>query len=294
MDLRRTPGHRVIGSLAALMFFIAAGGSGSGFAQELDTALRQQAESRFTVLDEIQDSRERAAFLKLYRTTKPEARLRLAEGFIETYPQSWLLGHAYEAAAKASIDLGSYDRAIQEAKQSLRLFPENTLLLVPLANVAAQQGLMPLAERTAKDALEYLDEFGPPTGTKRKTWPELRDKLKASAHFALGRVYASKGLAVCGLVQARSSVEVVRRTDSGIAVEWEGRRDLLLARRCGGGSGTAGGRGGGLCRSGPAGPESAGDGSEIVTAHLRRRPKERRFRLQPISGWPASAQNSST
>jgi tetratricopeptide (TPR) repeat protein len=163
-----------------LSFFIAAGGSRSGFAQELDTAIRQQGESRFTVMDEVRDSQERTAYLKLYRKKKPEERHSLAERFIETYPQSWLLGHAYEAAAKASIDLGSYDRAIQEAKQSLRLFPENPLLLVPLANVAAQQGLMPLAERTAKDALEYLDEFGPPAGTKRKAWPELRDRLKAS------------------------------------------------------------------------------------------------------------------
>jgi len=78
------------------------------------------------------------------------------------------------------------------------LFPENPLLLVPLANVAAQQRLMPLAERAAKDALEYLDEFGPPAGTKRKAWPKLRDELKASARFALGRVYASEGLAASG------------------------------------------------------------------------------------------------
>ena len=196
MDPRRVPARRVcdhaaLRCLAALLFFIAAGGSRRGFAQELDTAIRQQGESRFTVMDEVQDSQERAAFLKLYRKKKPEERHQLAERFIEMYPQSWLLTHAYEAAAKASIDLGSYDRAIQEAKQSLRLFPENPLLLVPLANVAAQQGLMPLAERSAKDALEYLDEFGPPVGTKRKAWPELRDELKASAHFALARVYAS-------------------------------------------------------------------------------------------------------
>ena len=200
MDPRRVPARRVSDHaaprwLGALLFFIAAGGSRSGFAQELDTAIRQQGESRFTVMDEVRDSRERTAYLKLYRKKKPEERHRLAERFIETYPQSWLLGHAYEAAAKASIDLGSYDRAIQEAKQSLRLFPENPLLLVPLANVAAHQGLMPLAERTAKDALEYLDEFGPPAGTKRKAWPKLRDELKASARFALGRVYASEGLA---------------------------------------------------------------------------------------------------
>ncbi len=199
MDLRRVPalsrsGHAALRCFA-LLFFIAAGGSRSGLAQELDTAIRQQGESRFTVMDEVQDPHEKGAFLKLYRAREPEERRRLADRFIETYPQSWLLGHAYEAAAKASIDLGSYGQAIQEAKQSLRLFPENPLLLVPLANVAAQQGLMSFAERTAKDALEYLDEFGPPAGTKRKAWPKLRDNLKASARFALGRVYASEGLA---------------------------------------------------------------------------------------------------
>jgi tetratricopeptide (TPR) repeat protein len=172
----------------------------NGLTQELDTALQQQGESRFTVMDEVHDPRERSAFLDLYKETAPEARHRLAERFIADFPQSWLLGHAYEIAAKASIDLDSYDRAIAEAKQSLRLFPENPLLLVPLANVAAQRRLMPLAERSAKDALVYLDEFGPPSGTKKHDWPELRSELKASAYFALGRVYAARafGSAVAG------------------------------------------------------------------------------------------------
>ncbi len=199
MGFRRVCDLPICRRAASLLFCVGLGLiNRAAFSQELDTALRQQGETRFTVMDEVQDPRERAAFLGLLQTKEPNARHRSAEQFIDAYPQSWLLGHAYEVAAKASIDLGSYDRAIAEAKQSLRLYPENPLLLVPLANVAAQQKLLPLADRTAKDALQYLDEFGPPAGTKLQEWPELKAELKASAYFALGRVYDAQAFGTTG------------------------------------------------------------------------------------------------
>lgn len=166
--------------------------------QELDTALRPQGESHFTVMDEVSDAREREFFLKLFEEKTPEVRHKLAVQFLELYPQSWLVGHAYEVAAKASIDLGTYDRAIAEAKQSLRLYPENPLLLVPVANVAAEQKQIALAKSYASDALEYLDEFGPPAGTRRRDWPELKAELKASAYFALGRADAAESFGATG------------------------------------------------------------------------------------------------
>ena len=166
--------------------------------QELDTALRSQGESHFTVMDEIEDPRERADFLALYKARDPAQKHQLATQFILDYPQSWLLAQAYEAAAKSSIDLGELDRALVEGSFSLRLLPENPSLLVPLANVEAQRKQGALAEQHASDALEYLEVFGPPAGIKPAAWSDLKAQLSASAYFALGRVYASQGLAMKG------------------------------------------------------------------------------------------------
>lgn len=165
-----------------------------GEAQEIDTALRSGTLQHTTVLDQIDNRREQEAFLAFYGAKKPDARYRLAKAFLDAYPRSWFLAEAYEVAAKASIDLGRFEEAIAYAHLSLRLFPENPLLLVPLANVEAQQGQSREAERDGKRALELLDEFGPPSGIDDARWPELRQQLRGSAHFAVGRAYATRGL----------------------------------------------------------------------------------------------------
>ena len=65
--------------------------------QELDTALfRENAGAeRFTVIDQVANPMERRAFLKLYSEREPRTRRTLAEAFVETYPQSWLLAQAF-------------------------------------------------------------------------------------------------------------------------------------------------------------------------------------------------------
>jgi hypothetical protein len=107
--------------------------------QELDTArLRENpAMERSTLIDQVADAQERRAFLKLYGARDPQKRYTLAETFLATYPQSWLLPQVYEIAAKVCIDLEDYAAALRHGAQSLRLLPENPLLLVPLASSPA-------------------------------------------------------------------------------------------------------------------------------------------------------------
>ncbi len=181
---------RDVAALAALLL----AGRFIALPQDIDTALRPQSSGQTTILDQIEDRGERRDFLALYNERDPARKHALAEDFVSAHPQSWFLGEAYEAAAKSSIELGRYDRALDEARESLRLFPENPLLLVPLANVEARTGRLSEAERDARYALELLDEFGPPALTNQADWVVLKARLTASARFAVGRVYASEGL----------------------------------------------------------------------------------------------------
>src|SRR5207249_9560582 len=90
-------------------------------AQDLDTAVFPEGRKPVTILDQIQDRRERNAFLHLYRERHSGKRRSMAEDFLHTWPESWLLVGVYEIACKASIDLEDYPAALQYGKLSLQL-----------------------------------------------------------------------------------------------------------------------------------------------------------------------------
>jgi tetratricopeptide (TPR) repeat protein len=164
-------------------------------AQEFDAVVSAQNRKPATILDEINNPAERQAFQALYQKADARERLKLAEVFFSAYPQSWVLAEGYEIAAKASIDLGDFDRALRYASSSLRILPENPLLLVSVANVEAQRGLTRQAEQSARDALDDLDRFVRPASISEGAWPAIERQLRASCYFALGRAGVSEALA---------------------------------------------------------------------------------------------------
>ena len=190
--------------------------------QQLDTVLVRESAAKkpFTIIDQIADSKERHAFLKLYGERDPQKRRKLAEAFLAAYPQSWLLAQVYDLAAKACIDLDDYAQAQRFGAQSLRLFPENPLLLVPLANMQAQIRLFAAAQESARAALDYLDQFDRPASIAPAKWPAIHDELKASSYFVLGRVAAAEALLTAGsgkqpkLLQAEKSLIQARVLNS--------------------------------------------------------------------------------
>ncbi|MGH9584588.1 MAG: hypothetical protein ACRD4O_16825, partial [Bryobacteraceae bacterium] len=164
------------------------------YAQESDTADFGHRRQSFTVLSQINNPQDRHAFLKAYSASKPAQRYALAMAFIDAYPQSWLLAEVYDIAARASINLGAYGRALKEGQFSLRLRPENSTLLVLMANLEARRGLFDEAQSSAREALDYLDQFARPGNVSKHKWKSLKPRLKASAYFALGRAYAARAL----------------------------------------------------------------------------------------------------
>lgn len=163
-------------------------------AQESDAVITEAGRRPFTVADEISNRVERKAFVELYRKKDPEEQGKLAEDFLASYPASPVLAQVYEIAAKAQIQLGHYRKALEYAKESLQLYPENPSLIVPVANVQAKLGLTDEARQSAHNALEYLLRFARPQVIPPKKWPRLRDQLMASCYFVLGRTQLLQGL----------------------------------------------------------------------------------------------------
>jgi predicted CXXCH cytochrome family protein len=179
--------------LSLLGFVLVVIFAGSARAQNTDTLILENGR-KFTAIDQITDPAERDALLKIYKARSPRAKVDMAEAFLGKYPQSWLLPEVYEIAAKAYIDLGEFDRALQDGRASLQILPESPLLLVPLANAEVKLGRTAEAEQSAQDALDYLERFDGPSTVPKKHWPELQQELKSSCYFVLGRVRTSEGV----------------------------------------------------------------------------------------------------
>jgi tetratricopeptide (TPR) repeat protein len=187
-------------------------------AQDLDTVIFSEGRRQTTILDEVGDRGERKAFLKLYKEHNPTTRRSLATKFLADYPASWLLAEVYEIAAKACIDLKETDCALEMGERSLRLLPENPLLLVPLATVQLQRGLVEKARESASDALDLLDRFAAPAGSRPNEWSKVAQELRASSYYALGRVYSMQGLAESGANRKRLLERALGALDHAIAL----------------------------------------------------------------------------
>ena len=162
------------------------------FSQEIDYGSGARR-SPLTIFDEIDDRAEREAFRTVWNADEPRIKRERADAFVARYPRSIVLREAYELSARASVEIGDYSGALERARRSLRLLPENPFLLVMTADIAAKQSQLDHADQDAREALRYLANADAPPGLSAADWPRVRDELRATAYFVLGRVAATRG-----------------------------------------------------------------------------------------------------
>lgn len=198
-------------------------------AQEIDTAIAgHTASGRFTILDQIENREERETFTRLYKQRDAARRRQMASAFVASYPASWLLAEVYEIAAKASIDLNDFPAAVDFGRKSLRLWPENPLLLVPLAGVEARMASYAAAVESARAALWCIDRFDRPGSIRTEDWPALRQSLLATSYLVLGRVAAARGLSARGAMRDRYLSDAADNLDKAIALDRTDPEGLYL------------------------------------------------------------------
>ena len=178
---------RAVLLLASLLLLVALAS-----AQEINVAIGLGGRpAPKTIFDEIEDARERRAFRELWDAA-PQSQMELASRFVDQYPRSILLREAYELAARAHVAAGDLAQGLVWARRSLRLMPENPFLLVMVADIAAKQRDLDFAAASARDALRYLEHAEAPSQLPRQQWPQMRDRLRATALFVQGRVAAQR------------------------------------------------------------------------------------------------------
>jgi predicted CXXCH cytochrome family protein len=171
--------------LAALLLLVALAS-----AQEINVAIGLgRRPTPLTIFDQIEDPGERRAFREVWDAA-PREQIDLATRFVDSYPRSIVMREAYELAARAHVATGDLVQGLAWATRALRLMPENPFLLVMVADIAAKQRDDDLAVASARDALRYLEHAERPSHLSRQQWPQMRDGLRATALFVLGRVAA--------------------------------------------------------------------------------------------------------
>lgn len=179
---------RAMSLLVALVLIVALAS-----AQEINVAIGLGTRpTPLTIFDQIDDAQERRAFRELW-DAEPRIQIDLATRFVEQYSRSIVLREAYEIAARAHVAEGHLAQGLTWAVRALRLMPENPALLVMVADSAAKERQYDLATTSARDALRHLDHAEPPASVSRESWSGIRDGLRATALFVLGRVAAVRG-----------------------------------------------------------------------------------------------------
>lgn len=181
--------------------------------QTIDSVIATEGRAPTSIVDEIQDPAERVAFVNLLQaTTDPHKLQALARAFLNQYPQSAFLGFAAEKASRASFDLGDLQVGLQYARLSLKLLPENPLLLVAVADVEARLQQNEAAIANARDALDDFDRFARPAAISKRDWPALKRRQQTTSWFVIGRALINEALAKSAedrpalLAQARAAL----------------------------------------------------------------------------------------
>jgi tetratricopeptide (TPR) repeat protein len=140
---------------------------------------------------------EAMALKDIQNENAPAPRLKLVDAFEKKFPASPLLSYAYTEAARAHQQDGTLDDAIQYARKSLKLDPDNTYSLIILALVLPQptmlkgngiavQAQVSEAAADANRALALLDKLQKRPDETDEQFAARKGSLAADCHFALG------------------------------------------------------------------------------------------------------------
>lgn len=130
-------------------------------------ALHTTLFAQSSILDLVDLPTERNAFISLYAERDPLRKRTQASQYLRDFPKSFLTPQVLEAAAKAAADMDDTASALAYGRQSLRLYPENPGLLIPMSVWLHKRGDVKGARATASEGLRYLDLFTSPSGAVR-------------------------------------------------------------------------------------------------------------------------------
>jgi tetratricopeptide (TPR) repeat protein len=141
------------------------------------------------------------AYLEIVAASGPTARIAKVQRFSKAYPDSALLGVAYQYEMLAYAETGDRDCVIEAGRKALPLLRDNLKTLLTLAsavtNVATARPtagpMLTEAEGYARRALAALAQLQIPREFSLEEYERLRGEMGSQAHEVLGQIAAKRG-----------------------------------------------------------------------------------------------------
>jgi|GEM_PF-2307613 tetratricopeptide (TPR) repeat protein len=161
------------------------------FGPLLDPAYAPQAKSE----------EELDQYLKIMTDSDPQVTVADVQQFATLYPNSELLGLAFQYQMMAYRQLHDLNHVVEAGRKALKLQPNNVNTLLTLASAIAEGiGTKPAtnvlrqqAEQCAYKALRELDQMRVPREIPLERWKEMRAAMESQAREALRELAVKKG-----------------------------------------------------------------------------------------------------
>jgi tetratricopeptide (TPR) repeat protein len=192
------------------------------------------------------------AYLEIVRETNPREVVRRVDAFVAQFPQSDLLGAAYQHQVAAFQKLDNFDGMLSAGRKALARDPNSLDTLLQLAPAMASRShgradgkeLLEESQELADRALKLSETVHVPRKTSLEQWRAHKRQLQSEAHGVLGLVAFQRADLANAVGEFQTSIQLaanptgVQYLRLGLALSAskkkdEARRSLLRADELG-------------------------------------------------------------
>jgi tetratricopeptide (TPR) repeat protein len=207
MDRNRTTPHILVAVLGTTLALLA---GGVELVAQLGPLLSPSQAPQARSQEELD------VYLEVVTEKDPQKTVKRVESFAVEYPNSELLGIAYQYQAQAYVQLNDFEGVVAAGEKALRAHPDNLNTLLILAPILAEHAprcpdqakMLAQAEDYARRILVGAEQMQIPRKVPLASWEAEKARMQAQAHEALGVVAVQRGQPQASVSEFESAVRV--------------------------------------------------------------------------------------
>ncbi|MBI4444523.1 MAG: hypothetical protein HY645_01335 [Acidobacteria bacterium] len=172
----------------ALLSFV----SGPALAQQKDDKNQKPAPKPPRVVGQAQTQEEFTAWNTLDQAPTMQDKAKLAEEFLQKFPESGLTPLVHRMAAFSYQQMNDFDKLTHHGEKALVELPNDVSILTLLSVAYAQRGNAEQALQKAEKTVEILDALQKPVEVPQEQWDRQLGQVRADANYAMGSAYLDK------------------------------------------------------------------------------------------------------
>lgn len=158
------------------------------------------------VIGQARSQAELDAYNAIDQAATLDEKYRLAEQFLQQYPDSGLTSYVHLSLANSYRMANDNEKFIDHAEKTLTELPNLPDMLSYLAFLYAEMGRDEQARLRAQQALSVLENMPQPSNLSASDWARSQNRSRGDAYYALGRVHFGRSLKLEGEA-ARSALD---------------------------------------------------------------------------------------